>query len=223
MGKMDKDILCISKNKLDIFEEHILVKANNSVGIATTLSLWTKRGPAESDDSVLQIIPYVYLMDVERQNILIYTRTTSGGEGRLHNKISVGIGGHVDKETHVSHYGSRSEIEEDLVEYINLSSDAYREIKEEVGLRRKEISSLTHKYNIYITEPDVCKYHLGVVLEAITDVDTLLELSERPTDGEVIHSIVSLKELYKIYTDPNSNIEDWSKIVIKNILRTYYK
>lgn len=52
------------------------------------------RGPAEEDPSHKQLIPYCVFRCGDR--ILHYTRGKSGGESRLHAKISVGVGGHIN-------------------------------------------------------------------------------------------------------------------------------
>lgn len=52
------------------------------------------RALAEEDPSHKQIIPYCVFRCGGR--ILHYTRGKSGGESRLHAKISVGVGGHVN-------------------------------------------------------------------------------------------------------------------------------
>jgi predicted NUDIX family phosphoesterase len=52
------------------------------------------RAMAEMDPSHKQVIPYCVFRCGDR--ILHYTRGKSGGESRLHAKISVGVGGHVN-------------------------------------------------------------------------------------------------------------------------------
>lgn len=52
------------------------------------------RAAAEEDPSHKQLIPYCIFRCGDR--ILHYTRGKSGGESRLHAKISVGVGGHVN-------------------------------------------------------------------------------------------------------------------------------
>jgi predicted NUDIX family phosphoesterase len=52
------------------------------------------RAEAEEDPSFKQLIPYCVFRHGER--ILHYTRGKSGGESRLHAKISVGVGGHIN-------------------------------------------------------------------------------------------------------------------------------
>lgn len=52
------------------------------------------RAAAEDDPTHKQLIPYCVFRCGER--ILHYTRGKSGGESRLHAKLSVGVGGHVN-------------------------------------------------------------------------------------------------------------------------------
>lgn len=52
------------------------------------------RAAAEEDPSFKQLIPYCIFRCGNR--ILHYTRGKAGGESRLHAKISVGVGGHIN-------------------------------------------------------------------------------------------------------------------------------
>ena len=56
--------------------------------------LFHRPGRAEEDPSHKQLIPYCVFRCGDR--IFHYTRGKSGGESRLHAKISVGVGGHVN-------------------------------------------------------------------------------------------------------------------------------
>jgi predicted NUDIX family phosphoesterase len=53
------------------------------------------RGQVEDDPSLKQIIPYVVLRDGER--IFLMKRTKAGGDERLHDRYTIGVGGHVNK------------------------------------------------------------------------------------------------------------------------------
>jgi predicted NUDIX family phosphoesterase len=69
----------------------------------------------ENDSSFKQIIPYSLI--THGQRILVLTRTDKQGEARLHNKKSVGVGGHinpVDGMDEPLRIGCRREIEEEL-------------------------------------------------------------------------------------------------------------
>ncbi len=52
------------------------------------------RGEAEADPAWKQVIPYVVLRDNEL--IYLMRRTRAGGDERLHDRFSIGIGGHIN-------------------------------------------------------------------------------------------------------------------------------
>ena len=52
------------------------------------------RGKVEDDPSKKQIIPYLVLRDGER--IFLMKRTKAGGDERLHDRYSIGVGGHMN-------------------------------------------------------------------------------------------------------------------------------
>ena len=54
------------------------------------------RDRVEEDPSFQQIIPYVALTC--RGTVLLLERLSKGGEARLHGKLSIGVGGHVNPE-----------------------------------------------------------------------------------------------------------------------------
>jgi predicted NUDIX family phosphoesterase len=52
------------------------------------------RPEAEADRSLKQIIPYLVLRDGER--IFLMRRTRAGGDARLHDHFTIGVGGHLN-------------------------------------------------------------------------------------------------------------------------------
>ena len=54
------------------------------------------RASAEVDPSLKQIIPYGVL--VHGEMVFLMERSTRGGEARLHGRLSLGVGGHVNPE-----------------------------------------------------------------------------------------------------------------------------
>jgi predicted NUDIX family phosphoesterase len=53
-----------------------------------------RRGDAEEDPSFKQVIPYLVLRDGERWFLM--RRTRAGGDARLHDLWSIGVGGHLN-------------------------------------------------------------------------------------------------------------------------------
>lgn len=107
------------------------------------------RAAAEEDPNHKQLIPYCIFRCGDR--VLHYTRGKAGGESRLHAKISVGVGGHVNPiDTDAGRTGS----------------DAYhaavtREIEEELDLPEEH----THRIIALLNDESnsVGQVHLGIV------------------------------------------------------------
>lgn len=70
------------------------------------------RAEVEDDPSWKQIIPYLMLRDGER--IFLLRRTRAGGDARLHELYSIGVGGHVNPEDGDPLGGLRREWAEEL-------------------------------------------------------------------------------------------------------------
>ena len=60
-------------------------------------SFFVEREYAEVQPSWKQIIPYCLVVD-RQARILVVRRTSRQGEGRLHNRLSIGLGGHINPE-----------------------------------------------------------------------------------------------------------------------------
>ena len=70
------------------------------------------RAEVEDDPSWKQVIPYLLLRDGER--IFLMKRTKAGGDARLHDRYSIGVGGHVNPEDGDVMGGLRREWAEEL-------------------------------------------------------------------------------------------------------------
>jgi predicted NUDIX family phosphoesterase len=71
------------------------------------------RGEAEQDPSWKQVIPYLLMRDGER--LFLMQRTRAGGDARLHDLYSLGIGGHLNPEDGGVLEGLRREFHEEMV------------------------------------------------------------------------------------------------------------
>ncbi len=71
------------------------------------------RGEAERDPGWKQIIPYLLMRDGER--LFLMQRTRAGGDERLHDLFSLGIGGHLNPEDGGVLDGLRREFHEEMV------------------------------------------------------------------------------------------------------------
>ncbi len=164
--------------------------------LAPASHFFIDRAAAEEDPSHKQLIPYCIFRCGDR--ILHYTRGKAGGESRLHAKISVGVGGHVNP---VDMGGGKT------------GADAYhaavtREIEEELDLPEE------HEHEIIALLNDdsntVGQVHLGIVhlVDLKSDAvasreDALLDLGFTP-----------LAELNGPMFD---RLETWSQFCIRHL------
>ncbi len=111
------------------------------------------RHEVEEDPGYKQLIPYVifrYTDPRDGEMVFQYTRGTGQGEGRLHRKRSIGIGGHISAEDAAD----------------RCDTDAYevglkRELTEEVSIETPFVASCVGLIND--DETEVGRVHLGVV------------------------------------------------------------
>jgi predicted NUDIX family phosphoesterase len=114
-----------------------------------TLYSYADRDEAEADPSVKQVIPYVVIW--RGREVFVYRRTKKGGEGRLHGKWSLGVGGHINPEDAVGDDPYRAGF--------------LRELSEEVLIEpRPEALELTDPVAmIYDQANEVGRVHFGLV------------------------------------------------------------
>jgi predicted NUDIX family phosphoesterase len=146
------------------------------------------------------LIPYVILQHVDssgRRRVFQYTRGKGQGEGRLHSKRSVGIGGHIseadvsDQAIHPYHDGLRRELDEEVAIY-----SPYRERC--VGLINDD-------------ETEVGRVHLGVV--------HLFELERpavEPRETDILES--GFHDVEELLADL-TRFESWSQICLRELFR----
>jgi predicted NUDIX family phosphoesterase len=72
------------------------VRRDDVAGILdrTGLGSFVPRPAAEIDTSIKQIIPYLVLRDGDR--VFLMKRTSAGGDARLHDLYTIGVGGHLN-------------------------------------------------------------------------------------------------------------------------------
>jgi len=141
------------------------------------------RGQAEVDPEWQQIIPYLLMRDGQR--LFLMQRTKAGGDARLHDLYSLGIGGHLNPEDGGVMGGLRREFHEEMV------ADWEPEPRL-VGL---------------LNDDDVLvgQVHVGVVFEADADGR---ELAIRETD-KLSGRFVAPEEALPVY----ERMETWSQFL----------
>lgn len=151
------------------------------------------RAIAETDETHKQIIPYIAICHGE--NHLVLKRSSKQSEARLHNKLSLGIGGHINDEE-VNAGAS------DLVQ-----AGMLRELREEITLAGHYEATLTGV--IYDPSTAVGRVHLGIVFRIDCD-------SPEFTLGEpdlMTGEWVARKNLQALVP----SMETWSQILVNGL------
>ena len=150
------------------------------------------RNEVEEDPSFKQLIPYCIFR--HEGQIFQYKRGKKGGEGRLHSKRSIGIGGHISSTDRLS--GDR-----------RYSEAMHREIEEEVFLESGFTDHCVGLIND--DETPVGKVHLGIV--HIFDLDAAKVRSREESILET--GFAPPAELLQVA----DQFETWSQICLKHL------
>lgn len=200
MGKMDEQILVAPRK--DVFEDEQLtfqgVSTNKDVNrlilenMASTYSVM-RRGDAEEDENYKQPIPYAAL--TRGNELFVYKRLGGGGETRLHDSLSIGVGGHCNQTNH------------DTFE-ATLKENLDRELEEELFIE----SDIMHHSTIGLInddENDVGRVHIGLLTLIELDIDSTVTVRE--TD-QLEGQWMTLDELSK--QENYNRLEAWSQYIV---------
>ena len=149
------------------------------------------RDAAEGDPNFKQMVVYAIFRHGER--FLTYARTKKGGEARLHDKLSMGVGGHINPVDGLT---------DSIHTYL---AGMEREIREEITFSGTATQQLYAIINDDTNE--VGRVHLGIV--HLFDLDgEQVTSNEKALDGLGFHTLDELKgDLYE-------RLETWSVICV---------
>lgn len=147
------------------------------------------RPKAENNPQLKQIIPYIIVTFQDK--IYALRRQATQTEKRLHNKYSIGVGGHINPVADGRIFGI---IEKGLE----------RELHEELSVK----CNYEYKLVGYINDDtnDVGKVHFGMVYRLIVKDEKAVSVAEKDM---MIGQFMSLPELENLYPA----LETWSQLV----------
>lgn len=195
-----EQILVIRKNVLFMYPEEYFEGIKNSSDCQELLSRidgyahFKPRNEMEQDELFFQIIPYVILS--HKNKFFLYKRLPKSQESRLHEKYSLGIGGHINPQDESQD---------------TLTTAAAREIQEELhiaGSKNLKLLGFLHRD----LEP-VDRVHIGAVF--------LLELNNpeiRMKEPEKLQGL-GFFPLEKIQQH-QEKLEGWSQVVLDYLKRS---
>jgi predicted NUDIX family phosphoesterase len=141
------------------------------------------RAAMEVDPSFKQVIPYLVLRDGERYFLM--RRTKAGGDARLHDRWSIGVGGHVEQGDQGLRGGLHREWHEELVADFEPTFTPYALLNDDTT--------------------DVGAVHLGIVL--------LADAEGRPVRVREVDKLSGDFALPSAVVAGVDHLETWSRIV----------
>jgi predicted NUDIX family phosphoesterase len=151
------------------------------------------RDVAEQDPSWKQLIPYCMLR--HKGSVFVYQRSKKGNENRLHDLLSLGVGGHINPGDGLPYVAYQAAFERELSEEVVLNSDYRNTI---VGL-------------LYDESNEVGKVHFGIV-HRLTLVDGFdIKVNDPALTNGSLRGILWIKEHI-------NEFENWSQLCIKELL-----
>ncbi|MGG3871305.1 hypothetical protein [Brevibacillus laterosporus] len=200
MGKMDEQILVVKRTELFDNErlafQGIEKEPDRITRLMSNISSHysvMRRGDAEEDQGFKQPIPYVVIR--KGNELFMYKRLSGGGEARLHDKLSLGTGGHMNDENSSSF--------EEVLE-INL----LRELEEELDIQATDREFNTIGF-INDDVEEVGKVHIGLLVTLDLDKDATVSVREI---DQLEGKWTTIEEL--LQPDIYGRLESWSKFVV---------
>jgi predicted NUDIX family phosphoesterase len=168
----------------------------------TDAGFFVERARAERTPEWKQVIPYSIVECDGR--VLVLRRLSKGGEARLHDKHSIGVGGHINPQDLVA-----SSLDSSRTRANPIDAGTRREVEEELTVRGKydvqRIGILNDDSN------SVGAVHVGVV-QVIT-VQGSVEIRER---DQLEGKLVTFDELKSMLAQ-GVNFETWSSLLIRRL------
>ncbi|MBU1244653.1 NUDIX domain-containing protein [Myxococcota bacterium] len=158
-----------------------------------------ERPHAERDPEFKQVIPYTVLW--RDDEVFVFERLTGGGEARLHNLLSIGVGGHIEPmETSGVGVAGRS--------WDMIRAAALREIEEEVHVDSPESLVLEYRGLINDESNEVGTVHTGVLFFARLPAGTTVTVRET----EVLAG--HFEPVQKLRAQNGEAFETWSRHIL---------
>jgi len=163
-----------------------------------------RRGDVEDDPTMLQLIPYVVVESADRKRVLMYNRGNKGGETRLADKWSIGVGGHINPEDGETVVGNN--LGDDYLGFIRNS--ASRELREELR-NWEDRDTIQYWAFLHTDDSAVNAVHFCCILKiGYSGDEGTLEAAE---EGVVMEWVK--KEDLKDYV-----LESWSEMIRDHLL-----
>ncbi|MGC9341081.1 MAG: hypothetical protein ACP5E3_00115 [Bacteroidales bacterium] len=181
------------------YKEIGLIKGNRDIlNRIVQIGLFKKRSELEEDPSFKQIIPYAIISN--KESFYLFRRRSGQREKRLHNKLHLGVGGHMNpgRFNEPDEQYLINELIRELFEEVKLLNDCLIEDIEFIGFINDD------------TIP-VSTVHLGLLYNIrISNKDLIINETDKMTADWIDKT--DLAEYYE-------EMETWTKIAFDNFIK----
>ncbi len=193
---MDENVLVVPSDEI---KGHLQTRFDRSsaqevIEKANEVRKFLPRSQVEQDETHKQIIPYICIRHEEA--FVLLQRTKKQSEARLHNKFSLGIGGHINDQEVAG--GARDLVRAGLL----------RELREEITVA--EGWELNLLGTIYDSTTPVGRVHFGIVYELVTTEKSFTLNEPELMSGQWVsrQELVTFKE----------RMETWSQLLMEGYI-----
>jgi predicted NUDIX family phosphoesterase len=188
--ELQESVLVLSREAVDRLCPRTFSRDGQGVAAAVLANRrFVERTVAEHDFSCKQVIPYVVIRHEDRY--LLMRRTRRQTESRLHDKYSLGVGGHINKD-------DLSPVKDNVI-----LAGMRRELAEEIRVEAEQSCELIGAINDDSTE--VARVHLGLVF-LLRTASARYTIVEQDKYTAAWRSVSELAQYYE-------QMETWAQIV----------
>lgn len=152
------------------------------------------RGPLETDPSRKQLIPYVIF--TRGAQLWTMARTSAQHEARLHGRLSLGVGGHMERVD----AGAEDPIQ----------AATWRELHEELVLPEGLALQLVYRGILNDDDTPVGQVHLGIIATCALPPEATLQIREA---DKMTGQWWALEQLHQA----SSRLESWSALLLDKL------
>ncbi len=191
-GKMDEEVLVVPRAVLLTSGPFTGMRGPDEavLRVIRDRGVYRRRADVEEDPSLKQVIPYVVVR--RGDEVFLFRRLGQGSEARLHDRYSIGVGGHIRRadgdDGDPVQAGMVRELEEELVFSAPWTARWVGVLNDE----RNPVSAV----------------HFGLVYEAQTTGEVRVR-----EEGVLAGGFVPLREAVRYY----DRMETWSQLVIDGL------
>lgn len=164
------------------------------------------RKEVETNYKYRQLIPYITLQ--YKNKYVLYKRTVTSDEHRLHHKYSLGVGGHINTKDICYKVG------QDIIDVpTTVLNSTIRELQEEVSdiklIYNNQKPEFTILGYIFMNDNAVNSAHLGISINIPIELDTITQ-NEDKLDKLQLLTISEIETYY-------DKLEGWSQLVYNEL------